>query len=54
MYLITFFLAVQIEELIVNLAGVVVHACNPSTQEAEAGGFPVQGQAGLPSKTLSQ
>jgi hypothetical protein len=27
---------------------------NPSTQEAEAGGFQVQGQAGLHSETLSQ
>jgi hypothetical protein len=32
---------------------VMVHACNPSTQEVEAGGSPVLGQAGLDSKTLS-
>jgi hypothetical protein len=34
--------------------GVMVHACNPSTQEAEAGESPIQGQPGLQSKTLSQ
>jgi hypothetical protein len=32
----------------------VVHACNFSTQEAEAGGLQVQGQPGLYGKTLSQ
>jgi hypothetical protein len=32
--------------------GVVVHAFNPSTQEAEAGGLQVQGQPGLHSETL--
>jgi hypothetical protein len=32
--------------------GVVVHACNPSTLNIEAGGLRVQGQAGLYSKTL--
>jgi hypothetical protein len=35
------------------LPGMVVHACNPSNQEAEAGGSWVQGQPGLNSKTLS-
>lgn len=35
--------------------GVVVHTCNLSTQEAEAGELPkVQGQTGLHSATLSQ
>jgi hypothetical protein len=33
---------------------VVVHACNPSTQEVEAGGSGVQSQPGPHSKTLSQ
>jgi hypothetical protein len=32
----------------------VVHACNPSTQETEAGGLWVPGQPKLHSKTLSQ
>jgi hypothetical protein len=32
----------------------VVHACNPSTQEAEVGGSWVQVWAGLPSEILSQ
>jgi hypothetical protein len=32
----------------------VVHTCNPSTQEAEAGELGVPGQPGLCSKTLSQ
>jgi hypothetical protein len=32
----------------------VVHACKPSTWEAEAGGSLVQGQHGLHSKILSQ
>jgi hypothetical protein len=34
--------------------GVVVHFCNPSTQDAKAGGFKVQGQPRLHSKSLSQ
>jgi hypothetical protein len=33
---------------------VVVHSCNPSTQEAEAGGWQVQGQPELQSETVSQ
>jgi hypothetical protein len=33
--------------------GVVVHTCNPSTGEAEAGGWRVQDHSGLHSKTLS-
>jgi hypothetical protein len=37
-----------------NKLGKVVHACNPSTWEVEAGGSQVQGQYGLCSKTLSQ
>jgi hypothetical protein len=32
----------------------VVHACNPSTQEAKAGGSRVWGQPELYSETLSQ
>jgi hypothetical protein len=32
----------------------VVHNCNPSTPEAEAGGLEVPGQPGLHSKNLSQ
>jgi hypothetical protein len=32
----------------------VVHTCNPSTWEAEAGGFRAPGQPALHSKTLSQ
>jgi hypothetical protein len=36
-----------------NLLGMVVHAYNPSPEEAEAGGLPVQGQLGLHSKMLS-
>ena len=34
--------------------GVVAHACNPSTREAEVGGSQVRGQPGLGSETLSQ
>jgi hypothetical protein len=34
--------------------GRVLHTCNPSTWEAETGGFRVQGQPWLHSKTLSQ
>jgi hypothetical protein len=34
--------------------GVLVYVCNPSTQEVETGGFQVQGQPELHSKTLSQ
>jgi hypothetical protein len=34
--------------------GVVVHTCNPSTREAEAGRVRVQGQPGLHIETLSQ
>lgn len=34
--------------------GMKMHACNPTTQEAEAGQSQVQGQAGQVSKTLSQ
>jgi hypothetical protein len=33
--------------------GVVIHACNPSAQKAEAGGWQVQGQSGPHSATLS-
>jgi hypothetical protein len=32
----------------------VVHACNPSTQETEAEGLEMQGQPRLHSETLSQ
>jgi hypothetical protein len=32
----------------------MLHACNPSTQEAEARGSTVQGQPGLHSETLPQ
>jgi hypothetical protein len=32
----------------------LVHVCNPNTQEAEVGRLWVLGQAGLHSKTLSQ
>jgi hypothetical protein len=32
--------------------GVVVHTCNPSTQEAEAEGLQVHGQARLHGVTL--
>jgi hypothetical protein len=32
----------------------VLHTCNPSTHEAEAGGSQVPGQPELPSETLSQ
>jgi hypothetical protein len=32
----------------------VVHACNPSTQEAEARGLRAQGQPGLYSKSLTK
>jgi hypothetical protein len=35
-------------------ADMVVHTFNPHTQEAETGGLPVEGQAELHSKTLSQ
>jgi hypothetical protein len=34
--------------------GVVVHVSNPSTQEAGAGGYQVQGQSGLHTEILSQ
>jgi hypothetical protein len=33
--------------------GMMGHTCNPSTEEAEAGGSQVRGQSGLQSKTLS-
>jgi hypothetical protein len=33
---------------------VVVHSCNPSTQEAKAGELQVKDQNGLQSETLSQ
>jgi hypothetical protein len=36
------------------MVGMVVHACNPSNREAEAGGYRVPGQSGVHSKTLSQ
>jgi hypothetical protein len=36
------------------LPGEAAHACNPSTQEAEAGRSQVQGQPGLRGQTLSQ
>lgn len=32
----------------------MAQACNPSTQEAEAGGLPVQSHPGLHSKTLAK
>jgi hypothetical protein len=32
----------------------VVHTCNPSTLDTEAGGFQVQSQSGVLSETLSQ
>jgi hypothetical protein len=32
----------------------MVYVCNPSTQEAEAGGLRVPGQPGLQSETLAQ
>jgi hypothetical protein len=34
--------------------GVVVHTCNPSTQDAEAGGSQVPGQATLRRMTVSK
>jgi hypothetical protein len=34
--------------------GIVVHTCNPSSGETEAGGSLVQGQLELHSKTLTQ
>jgi hypothetical protein len=34
--------------------GVLMHTCNPSTQEMEAGGLQVWGQPGLHSETLPQ
>jgi hypothetical protein len=34
--------------------GMMIHACNLSTWEAEAGGSIVQGQPGLYSENLSQ
>ena len=34
--------------------GVMVHACNPSTWEAETGGLQVRGQPQELSETLSQ
>jgi hypothetical protein len=34
--------------------GMIVYTCNPTTQEAEAGGSWVQGQLGLHSETTSQ
>lgn len=32
----------------------VAHACNPSTQEAEAGKLPIQSQPGLHSKIVAK
>lgn len=37
-----------------DLLGVVAQGCNPSNQEAEAGGSWVQGQPGLNTKILSE
>jgi hypothetical protein len=34
--------------------GMIVHACNPSTQEAEAGGLQIPDLPGLHSETLFQ
>jgi hypothetical protein len=34
--------------------GMVAPVCNPSTQDAEEGGSPIQGQPGLHNKTLPQ
>jgi hypothetical protein len=39
---------------VITQLGVVVHAYNPSTWEAEAGGSLGQGQPGLHNKTKSQ
>jgi hypothetical protein len=36
------------------LPGIVVYFCNPNAWEAESGGSRVQGQPGLPGKTMSQ
>jgi hypothetical protein len=36
------------------LPEVVLHICNPSTQQAEAGRLRVQGQLGLHNETLTQ
>jgi hypothetical protein len=41
-------------KIISTKLGMVAPTCNPSTQEAEAGGLPVPSQPGLRSKTLSQ
>jgi hypothetical protein len=43
--------AVIILSWTIYLEGVLVHACNPSSWEAEAGGFRIQGYN---SETLSQ
>jgi hypothetical protein len=37
-----------------SFLGMVLHICNPSTCEAEAGGLKVQSQYGVHSETLSQ
>jgi hypothetical protein len=37
-----------------NYPGGIVHACNPTTQETEAGGFQDLGKYGLNKKALSQ
>jgi hypothetical protein len=37
-----------------RMVGMVVHACNPSTREAEAGRSRVQAQPRLRGETLSQ
>jgi hypothetical protein len=37
-----------------NKLGVVLHACNSSTGEAETGGLQVQDRTGLHSENLSQ
>jgi hypothetical protein len=47
------YLGIQLLKVITELGG-VVHACNPSTGDAEAGGSGVQGQPGLNNEILSQ
>jgi hypothetical protein len=44
----------HIQIKICHKLGVVDHACNPNTQEANAGGSSVPGKTGLYSETLSQ
>jgi hypothetical protein len=49
--LLALLLGIMVSETLKSVGGVVVHTCNPRTQETEAGGSWVQGQPQLHSKS---